>query len=156
MDIRDFVKDSLSKFYQKSKTVFASKDEVATFECTLGAQSPSIAEFRAAVAAKKLCICKVPAGVINQYFPSYPQTQGFLVGYLSKSDNLEFAVYDDYNYRFFTVYPTDDGNGGVIWNAGEMVIVPYWISQLVQDSTHRTVTDAEKATWNSKYTKPAN
>ena len=33
--------------------------------------------------------------------------------------------------------------------------IPSQLAQLTGDSTHRTVTDAEKTTWNAKYTKPS-
>ena len=48
------------------------------------------------------------------------------------------------------------------WNAGSGVAqilnkptIPTQLSQLSADSTHRVVTDMEKATWDAKYTKPS-
>lgn len=48
------------------------------------------------------------------------------------------------------------------WNAGSGVArilnkptIPTQLSQLSADSTHRVVTDTEKATWDAKYTKPS-
>lgn len=49
---------------------------------------------------------------------------------------------------------TSDFSGAYADLSGRPTI-PDELSDLTEDSTHRTVTDAEKATWNGKYTKPA-
>ena len=66
-------------------------------------------------------------------------------------DDFYFFIYNSATYEYYK-FALTQGTG---WIYDSTTIVPDRLSQLISDSTHRTVTDAEKATWNSKYTKPA-
>ena len=68
-------------------------------------------------------------------------------------------------YFEFTKVQCDDEDGFIdtvritqsnVWTENSIEIsIPTDLSDLSDDSTHRLVTDTEKATWNGKYTKPA-
>ena len=216
MDIRDFVKDSLSKFYQKSKTVFASKDEVEQakeiFHITR--EVTTYDEIMAAVTAGKLCMMY---GGDDVYTVTYAEDGKPIRLYCYDHNSVYgWRIEDDDTWNYVERYDTDNVIKNIIigsstfqeiWdavNAGMFVVgrrtgdamddtlwtlisifssqssqadfvsfdldeikyakcvyengqnswsydsyfIPTSLDQLSDDSTHRTVTDAEKTTWN--------
>lgn len=97
----------------------------------------SYADILAAYNAGKMIFAKDSDGLI--YHLSYYANDWFC-----------FTSIDVENYYGKSCAVTDSET----WD-GYSFTIPKALSDLSSDSTHRTVTDTEKATWNAKYTKPA-
>ena len=90
---------------------------------------------------------------VKRVFPdSSPVVMLTPLTYISENyADFRRAMSDD---RFWDIYYVSRDGGVTTWDAGEYYI-PTTLSGFSSDPSHRLVTDAEKASWNSKYTKPS-